>query len=93
MEDLRVVVRVTQDAGNKLQDMVIFANCEPKEYFAQSTDPYLNNSPIKPGEINGTKIAFASKWYNIVTREMWFYNEVNDTGECGWYDENGGLNG
>lgn len=92
MNDLRAVSRVTDNVGGNLQDMVIAANCEPREYYAQATDPYLKNRPIRKGYFNETKIAFFTKWYNIITRKGWFYNEVNDTDESGWYDENGVKN-
>lgn len=90
MNDLRAVARVTQEVGGRqLQDMVIFANCKPSEYYAQATDKYLNNTPIVRGQFNGVKVAHSTKWYLFITGEMFFYNEVEDATERGWYDEEG----
>ena len=94
MTDLRAVARVTQDVGGKqLQDMVIFANCKPSEYYAQATDKYLNNNPIVRGQLNGTNVAHSTKWYNFLTGAVFFYNEVDTPAERGWYDEEGVKDG
>lgn len=94
MNDLRAEARETQDIqGSKQQDMVILANCKPSEYYAQATDKYLNNEPIVRGQFNGTKLAFSTKWYNFMTAAVYFYNEVNDNNERGWYDEEGVKDG
>jgi hypothetical protein len=94
MNDLRAVARVTQEVGGRqLQDMVIFANCKPSEYYAQATDKYLNNTPIVRGQFNGVKVAHSTKWYLFITGEMFFYNEVENDSERGWYDEGGVKDG
>ena len=94
MSDLRAVARVTQEVGGRqLQDMVIFANCKPSEYYAQATDKYNNNRPIVKGQLNGTNVAHSTKWLNFITGELFFYNEVEDSTEKGWYNEEGVKDG
>ena len=93
MQDLRVAMRGKDQVGNNLLDMVLLANCKPSEYYAQATDKYLNNNPIIRGQFNGYDVAHGTKWYNFITGETFFYNEVKNTSEIGWYDEEGNKDG
>lgn len=94
MNDLRAVARVTQEVGGRqLQDMVIFANCKPSEYYAQATDKYLNNQPVVRGMFNGVNVAHFTKWFNFMTGSIYYYNEVDNNDERGWYDEEGVKDG
>lgn len=93
MQDLRVAMRGKDQVGNNILDMMLFANCNPNEYYAQATDKYLNNNPIIRGQYNGYVVGFGTKWFNFITGAIFFYNEVNDNSERGWYDEEGNKNG
>ena len=94
MNDLRAVARVTQEVGGRqLQDMVIFANCKPREYYAQATDKYLNNQRVVRGMFNGVNVAHFTKWFNFMTGSIYYYNEVDNNDERGWYDEEGVKDG
>lgn len=93
MNDLRVAMRGKDQVGNNILDMMLFANCKPSEYYAQATDKYLSNNPIIRGQYNGYKVGHGTKWYNFITGALFFYNEVENNSERGWYDEEGNRDG
>jgi len=89
MTDIRAEQRVTQQVGSNVIDLLVACNSDPIDYYSQTNDKYLNNRPIVKGEFNGHKLAHFSKWFNFITGATFYYNEVDNASECGWYDEEG----